>query len=1184
MKRVLLITPASNLEALAEAARSVEQEADGGLCVDNILTYQLSDLDMTPQELDERLDVADVVIFDIRDAFGIVQQLRSLAERAPNKTLIPLNAGTLSVASLCRMGSFSMERALARTPMPMGLPSFRRMHHLTAFIEKLAGVLPIGPVGHARNWVRLIRCWATGSAESLDTLMRIVARDYCDLDVHRGDTPAEQPSFVVQHPQEDWAYGAVSAYLKNHPSGHALPNIALLYHGGLYRDVSGAAAVALIDAFGDRANVMPIATDGVEGLEAVRQLLFETDGPSWDALIDLTWYRLDGGPLGGNAEATLETLASLDVPVFSPLVLHGRELQRWMRSPEGPSAVEACAAVALPELDGAMGGQALAGLERFFKDGLQVTRAAIIPGSAERIAARVLGWARLRHLRTEQRKVAIVLPDPTGVPGKLGFDVHLDISASLTALFARLATEGYDVGEAPADPLGQLLEDGLFEEKASSVWRGAILERENYALAYANLPETARRAIEVVFGAPPGNILVSSSGLRLRGRWFGNIFCGFQPARSPKASQRGDDCDDPPPHHQYVAFYEYLRQRGVHACIHIGSRGTGELLPGKHLGLSGECFGDLLTHHIPQIHVCTVAAPGSVLAAKRRWHSLVVTHHVPDFCRAGLWGPYAELRVALDEASDLSLVGEARRVAAHQVLESAAAAGLVAADIEEIAEQLSALDHARIPHGLHVLGRPKDATSLKSQVARMLERRLAGVEPSTIARRVFGPEHVREGLAYWAEEIVDTGSLPDILDNRLPRHEAKALAEVLSGVSHDYSLERELGAVMGALSGRFVTPGPTGDGMRTPAIYPTGRNGVAPDPTRMPMPVAVARGSRSATAMLERFEREHGRRPASVALVLTGSQSARTGGEVIGQALHLVGGRMIEGPGWLPVFEPVPQNTPRTEVLLAMCASQRDMYPLLHRELDLLLTRALGQPNARPRIFGPAPTAYAAPAPSLAASAKGDRSHIAEAFVRCMGYAYGANQQGQAAPDQLRAALAEVELVCLLLDGDDVGLCDDELRLELFAGLCAGVEQARGCAPVAYVLDTCSAQPRVFECGEALSRFVITRLLNPVWIDGMLKHNRHGAQQIEQRIRNVVALSCAVSPPPWLFPAILSGFYRNAELRVRLAANNPNATAALAGHLRRAVELGLMEVPGPELEELTRWHELLCTGNHEGRP
>ncbi len=57
---------------------------------------------------------------------------------------------------------------------------------------------------------------------------------------------------------------------------------------------------------------------------------------------------------------------------------------------------------------------------------------------------------------------------------------------------------------------------------------------------------------------------------------------------------------DLPPTHHYAAFYRWLGTPeseggwGADAIVHMGKHGTLEWLPGKGIGLSGECFPDLL--------------------------------------------------------------------------------------------------------------------------------------------------------------------------------------------------------------------------------------------------------------------------------------------------------------------------------------------------------------------------------------------------------------------------------------------------------------------------------------------------------------------------------------------------------------------------------------------------------------
>ena len=54
---------------------------------------------------------------------------------------------------------------------------------------------------------------------------------------------------------------------------------------------------------------------------------------------------------------------------------------------------------------------------------------------ADRIAAHVL----LRTLPASERRVAILMPDYPGAPGRTGYAVGLDVPASVNALLADLA-------------------------------------------------------------------------------------------------------------------------------------------------------------------------------------------------------------------------------------------------------------------------------------------------------------------------------------------------------------------------------------------------------------------------------------------------------------------------------------------------------------------------------------------------------------------------------------------------------------------------------------------------------------------------------------------------------------------------------------------------------------------------
>src|SRR5258706_103314 len=83
--------------------------------------------------------------------------------------------------------------------------------------------------------------------------------------------------------------------------------------------------------------------------------------------------------------------------------------------------------------------------------------------------------------RPADRRVAILMPDCPGAPGRTGYAVGLDVPASVCALLADLAAAGYAVHDAPQTP----------RELLDALARGAhdaALTVADYARLAANLP------------------------------------------------------------------------------------------------------------------------------------------------------------------------------------------------------------------------------------------------------------------------------------------------------------------------------------------------------------------------------------------------------------------------------------------------------------------------------------------------------------------------------------------------------------------------------------------------------------------------------------------------------------------------------------------------------------------------
>ncbi len=154
---------------------------------------------------------------------------------------------------------------------------------------------------------------------------------------------------------------------------------------------------------------------------------------------------------GGAGEPT--PLDASDVPVLQ-VVSATTQRAAWRESARGLGAADLAMHIVLPELDGRILAGAIA-----FKDplpaqeGLAFTALASRPepDRVEMVAARIAALVRLRTLARAERRIAVLMPDYPGAPGRTGYAVGLDVPASVMALLDDLAAAGYEVAHAPSD-------------------------------------------------------------------------------------------------------------------------------------------------------------------------------------------------------------------------------------------------------------------------------------------------------------------------------------------------------------------------------------------------------------------------------------------------------------------------------------------------------------------------------------------------------------------------------------------------------------------------------------------------------------------------------------------------------------------------------------------------------------
>jgi magnesium chelatase subunit H len=90
-------------------------------------------------------------------------------------------------------------------------------------------------------------------------------------------------------------------------------------------------------------------------------------------------------------------------------------------------------------------------------------------------------------------------------------------------------------------------------------------------------------------------------------------------------------------------------------------------------------------------------------------------------------------------------------------------------------------------------------------------------------------------------------------------------------------------------------------------------------------------------------------------------------------------------------------------------------------------------------------------------------------------------------------------------------------------------------------------------------------MLNPKWYEGLLKHGFEGVRQIETHVTNTMGWSATTGQvEPWVYQRLTQTYVTDKEMRDRLAALNPAATAKIATRLLEAHERGYWK-PDPDM-------------------
>ena len=1084
-------------------------------------------------------------------------------------------------------------------------------------LPKILRFIP-GTAQDVRAYFLTLQYWLAGSQENIANMVHFLVDRYAEgprknlRGVARTHEPVEYPEVGVYHPKMDVAFAPGRMAV----SVDALPKVATTGRRGtvgllLMRSylLAGNAdhyngVITALEARGLR--VIPAFATGLDSRPAI-DAYFHRDGVSQiDALVSLTGFSLVGGPAYNDSKAAEDILAQLDVPYIAVTPVEFQTLDQWGGSSRGLLPVEATMMVAIPELDGATGSMVFGGRGSAthiactgcahactFKNVVDAHDMHTCIERADTLAARVGKLVDLRRAERAERRVAAVVFNFPPNAGATGTAAFLSVFESLYNVMAAMERGGYTVTlPASVDALreqiitGNAARFGAMANVHTRIPANDHVRREKYL-----------REIEAQWGPAPGKQQSDGSSIFVLGERFGNVFVGIQPA----FGYEGDPMrllfeQGFAPTHAFSAFYRWLREDfGAHAVLHFGTHGALEFMPGKQAGMSAGCWPDRLIGDLPNMYLYASNNPSEGTIAKRRAAATLISYLTPPVAEAGLYKGLVDLKDTLERYRGLEPQAQAERDELAVMIEAQAAElNLSAPHIDQLSAMLLELEYTLIPYGLHIVGQ---APSPAERVDLLLSCAEAshGVKPA----RALIEAQVANGFADAAHD---------------PLLIALAATDKLLAEDH------ELNGILHALDGRFLRPAPGGDLLRTPAILPTGRNLHGFDPFRIPSAYAVKDGARQADRLLAKHLEDGHAFPETIAMVLWGTDNLKSEGGPIAQALSLMGAKpRFDSYGRLAGAELITLaelGRPRIDVVITLSGIFRDLLPLQIKLLAeaAFMAASADEPadanfirkhalafqaehggdieTASLRVFGNAEGAYGANVNSLIDNSRWEEGdELAETYSRRKGFAYGRGGRPVQQAKLLQSVLAGVQLAYQNLDSVELGVTTVDTYFDTLGGISRAIARAKterygegselaATAPV-YIGDQTrdsSGGGTVRTLTEQVALETRTRMLNPKWYEGMLKHGYEGVRQIEVHVTNTMGWSATTGQvQPWVYEQLSQTFMLDPEMRERLAQLNPTASARVANRLLEASDrkfwtpdaemLAALRRAGEELED-----------------
>ncbi len=454
--------------------------------------------------------------------------------------------------------------------------------------------------------------------------------------------------------------------------------------------------------------------------------------------------------------------------------------------------------------------------------------------------------------------------------------------------------------------------------------------------------------------------------------------------------------------------------------------------------------------------------------------------------------------------------------------------------------------------------------------------------------------------APWVESLHQSG-YPNVNEDDL-----KPLFEYLEYCLEQVCADNELGALLKALEGEYVLPGPGGDPIRNPLVLPTGKNIHALDPQSIPTLAAVQSAKIVVDRLLERQRLDNGGDyPETIACVLWGTDNIKTYGESLAQILWMVGAKPVPDAlgriNKLELLSLEELGRPRIDVVVNCSGVFRDLFinqmALLDQavkmaaesdeplEMNFIRKHALEQAEemginlrqAATRVFSNASGSYSSNI-NLAVenSTWEEEKELQDMYLNRKSFSFNSDNPGIMDDNRevFESALKTADVTFQNLDSSEISLTDVSHYFDSDPTKVVSSLRDDGKKPAAYIADTTTANAQVRSLSETVRLDARTKMLNPKWYEGMLSHGYEGVRELSKRLVNTMGWSAtADAVDNWVYEDTNSTFIKDPEMCKRLMDLNPNSFRRMVGTLLEVNGRGYWETSEENIERLQELYQ-----------